>query len=67
MPTFKQLEKWLSTGQVSKRLGTSRQGAINLAENKKLRAVRVACGWIYDPEGVEEYAEKHGRKGKEAR
>lgn len=66
MPTLKQLEKWMSTGQVSKRLGTSRQGAINLAENKRVRAVRVACGWIYDPESVEEYAAKHGKKGGEA-
>ncbi len=67
MPSFKELEKWLSTGQVAKRLGKSRQGVLWLAEAKKLRAVKVACGWIFDPASVSEYAEKHGRKGKEAR
>jgi biotin operon repressor len=40
MPTLREFEQWLSTGQVSKRLGRSRQGVINLAEDKSIRAVK---------------------------
>jgi hypothetical protein len=38
---------------VSKRLGYSRQGVINLAESRKIRSVRTVAGWLYDPESVE--------------
>ena len=58
MPKLKELETWLSTGQVSKRLGMSRQGVIYLAEQRKVRAVKTAAGWLYDPEGVEVFAAK---------
>jgi len=61
MPTLKQLEKWMSTGQVAKRLGYTRQGAINLAEDGKIRAVRTAAGWLYDPESVENFARSKSR------
>ena len=56
MPSLKELEAWLSTGQVSKRLGMSRQGVIYLAEQRKVRAVKTAAGWLYDPDSVEVYA-----------
>ena len=56
MPNLKELEAWLSTGQVSKRLGMSRQGVIYLAEQRKIRAVKTAAGWLYDPDSVEVYA-----------
>jgi hypothetical protein len=58
MPTLKELESWLSTGQAAKKLKVSRQGAINLAENRKVRAVKTACGWLYDPEPVRLAREK---------
>jgi hypothetical protein len=38
------------TGQVSRRLGWSRQGVIDLAEARRLRAVKTAAEWLYDPE-----------------
>ncbi len=65
MPSLTELEKWLSTGQVSKRLGYSRQGTIDLAESRKIRAVKTAAGWLYDPNSVEVFratmkASKHG-------
>lgn len=60
MPSLKEFERWLSNGQVSRRLGRSRQGAINLAESRQVRAVKTACGWLYDPSSVEEFAKKHG-------
>ena len=66
MPTLKELENWMSTGQVSKRLGRSRQGVINLAESRKLRAVKVAGEfWAYDPESVEDFAHKEAIKARE--
>ena len=58
MPSLKELETWLSTGQVSKKLGMSRQGVIYLAEQRKVRAVKTAAGWLYDPDTVEVYAAK---------
>ncbi len=53
-----EIERWLSTGEVSKRLGRSRQGVIDLAEARQLRAVKTACGYLYDPDSVEDYAHK---------
>lgn len=58
MPTLKELERWMSTGQVAKRIGWSRQGVLNLAEEKRLRAVKTGAGWIYDPNSVEEFGRK---------
>jgi hypothetical protein len=43
---------YVSTGQAAKELKVSRQGAINLAESRKVRTVKTACGWLYDPESV---------------
>lgn len=60
MPSIKELESWLGTGQTAKRLGYSRQGVMKLAEARKIRSVRTGAGWIYDPESVEEYARKRG-------
>ena len=59
MPSLTEIEKWLSTSQVSKRLGYSRQGTINLAEARKVRAVKTAAGWLYDPESVETFRAAH--------
>lgn len=54
MPTIKELERWLPTGQAAKELGKSRQGAMWLAENGRVRAVKTQIGWLYDPKSVEE-------------
>jgi hypothetical protein len=53
MPSFRELERWMGTGQTAKKLGYSRQGTINLAEEGKIRAVKTAAGWLYDPDSVE--------------
>jgi excisionase family DNA binding protein len=53
MPKLKELERWMGTGQVAKKLGYSRQGTINLAEDGKIRAVKTGAGWLYDPDSVE--------------
>ena len=53
MPSLQELERWMSTGQVAKKLGYTRQGAINLAREKKIRAVKTGAGWLYDPDSVE--------------
>ena len=68
MVNLKELERWMTTGQVSNRLGRSRQGVIDLAEDRRLRAVKVGGRvWIYDPASVEEFgrkqAERKGAKG----
>ena len=53
MPSLKELERWVGTTEAAKRIGYSRQGVINLAEDKKVRAVRTGAGWIYDPDDLE--------------
>jgi response regulator RpfG family c-di-GMP phosphodiesterase len=63
--SLKELEQWLSTGQVSSKLGRSRQGVIDLAEARRLRAVKTAAGRLYDPESVEAFAERESKKSKE--
>jgi excisionase family DNA binding protein len=53
----------MSTGQVSTYLGYSRQGVINLARDKRIRAVKTGAGWIYDPESVEAFRRRFGARG----
>ena len=53
MPSLKELEGWMGTGQVAEKLGYSRQYIINLAKEKKIRAVKTGAGWLYDPDSVE--------------
>jgi Helix-turn-helix domain len=62
MVRLEELERWLSTGQVSKKLDRSRQGVIDLAEARRLRAVKTAAGWLYDPESVEAFAEREKKR-----
>ena len=62
MVSIKELERWLSTGQASKKLGRSRQGVIDLAEARRLGAVKTAAGWLYDPESVEAFAERDKKR-----
>ena len=63
--SLKELERWMPTGQVAKKLDRSRQGVIDLAEARRLRAVKTAAGWLYDPESVEAFAERESKKNKE--
>ena len=60
MPTLREFEQWLTTGQAASRLGKSRQGVTWLVENRRLRAVKTQAGWLIDPKAVEEY-----RKGEQ--
>jgi len=58
MVSLSELENWLSTGQTARALGRSRQGVIDLAEARRIRSVRTAAGWLYDPKSVEAFAEE---------
>ena len=58
MPSLSDLEKWMGTGQVAEKLGYSRQYVINLAKEKKIRAVKTGAGWLYDPDSVEIFKAK---------
>jgi hypothetical protein len=66
LPSLKELESWMSTGQVSKKLGRSRQGVINLARERRLRAVQTGAGWIYDPASVADFARREAEGKGEA-
>ena len=63
--SLKELERWMPTGQVARKLSRSRQGVIDLAEARRLRAVKTAAGWLYDPESVEAFAERESKKNTE--
>ena len=58
MPSLSELERWMGTGQVADKLSYSRQYVINLAKEKKVRAVKTGAGWLYDPDSVETFARK---------
>ena len=53
MPSLKELERWMGTGQEADRLGYSRQYVIKLAKERRIRAVKTGAGWLYDPDSVE--------------
>ena len=55
MPTLREFEAWLTTGQTASILGKSRQGVTWMVENKKLRAVKTQAGWLIDPDAVAVY------------
>ena len=65
MPTLTEFEKWLTTGDSASRLGKSRQGVVWLLENRRLRGVRTALGWLVDPADVERYAREQTKRGQE--
>lgn len=52
MPSEREFEQWLTTGDAANRLGKSRQGVVWLLENRRLRGVRTALGWLVDPRDV---------------
>jgi hypothetical protein len=71
-PKLLELEDWLTTGQVAKRLDRSRQGILNLARDGRFRAVHVGKNhehggergvWIYDRGSVDEFETKHPKGG----
>jgi len=66
---MKELKRWMGTGQVADKLGYSRQGVINLAKEKKIRAVQTGAGWLYDPDSVEMFKARlkatHPSKGEQ--
>ncbi len=66
MPTVREFERWLTTGDTASRLSKSRQGVVWMLENRRLRGARTALGWLVDPASVEEMASRQGeRKRKE--
>jgi excisionase family DNA binding protein len=62
MPNLSELRRWMGTGQVAAKLGYTRQYVINLAKEKKIRAVKTGAGWLYDPDSVEIF-DRHRDKG----
>ncbi len=66
-----ELEHWLTTSAAAKRLDRSRQGAINLALDGRVRAVQIGAkaedvskpAWAFDPESVKEFVAKEQKRG----
>jgi DNA-binding Lrp family transcriptional regulator len=63
MVKLRDLENWMSIGQVSRKLGRSRQGVLNIVDEGRIRGVKTQIGWLLDPASVEEFAEREGKKG----
>jgi excisionase family DNA binding protein len=55
MPTLREFEKWLTTGEAASRLGKSPQGIKWMLGARRLRGVRTRLGWLVDPADVERY------------
>jgi hypothetical protein len=60
LPSIREFEEWLTTGDTASKLGKSRQGVVWLCENRRLRGARTRLGWLVDPEDVQRYAHEHG-------
>jgi excisionase family DNA binding protein len=52
MVRLKELESWLTPGDVAARLGITRQGVHRRLDAGKLRAVKTRQGWLVDPASV---------------
>ena len=66
---LRDLEDWYTSAQVEKRIGRSRQGVLDLAEDGRIRAVRVGKNvpgargfWAFDPESVEKFADEQQQR-----
>lgn len=63
MPSMKELEKWMTTKQVAFALGVSKQAALDMANQHRVRAVKVGGEtWIYDPKDVQRLAAERSIK-----
>ncbi len=58
MPTIKEFEGWLTTGEAASKLGKTPQGVKWMLEARKLRGARTKLGWLIDPRSVEKEAKE---------
>jgi excisionase family DNA binding protein len=59
VPSIREFERWLTTGQAARKLRKTRQGVTWLVENGRLRAARTQLGWLIDPKAIDDYAYDH--------
>jgi Helix-turn-helix domain len=64
MPSLEEMRSWYTTELAAEALGRSRQGAINLALDGKIRAVKIASAypnakgcWVFSPESIAKFLE----------
>jgi hypothetical protein len=67
LPSIREFEQWLTTGDAASTLGKTPQGIKWLCENRRLRAARTHLGWLVDPGDVERYAHEHAIEIEEER
>ncbi len=56
MPTIREFEQWLTTGEAASKLGKTREGVKWMLRARRLRGAETKLGWLIDPQSVEEYA-----------
>lgn len=62
LPSMKELETWQTTKQVAFALGVSKQGVLDMANQHRVRAVKVGGQtWIYDPKDVKRLADERSK------
>jgi hypothetical protein len=59
---LRELENWLTAGDVAKREGISRQAVHKRLDNGRYRAIKTRAGWLIDPESVPEVIRDTGRR-----
>jgi hypothetical protein len=65
MPSIREFERWLTTGDAANALGKTPLGVKWMLENRRLRGARTRLGWLVDPRDVERYAREHDIEIKE--
>jgi hypothetical protein len=59
--TLKELETWLTPAGAGRVMGMSKQAAVKRLEQKTLRGVKTAQGWLVDPEDAKRVARERGK------
>ena len=58
------LENWLTPAEAAKVIGISKQHALNLLADKKLRGVKTHQGYLVDPDAAEKMRRERQEEGK---
>ncbi len=59
---FRELENWLTAGDVAKREGISRQAVHKRLDNGRYQAIKTRAGWLIDPSSVGDAIRDTGRR-----
>lgn len=62
MPSIREFEQWLTTGEAAERLNRSIPGVKWLLERRRLAGAKTHRGWLVDPKDVERFAREEEQR-----